>query len=160
MPPVSTLRALLDEAGSERWLDQATLEAWGREFGALLPVGSVVALHGDLGAGKTTLVRALAIGLGVRDLDAVTSPTYALVHEYPTDTGHVVHADLYRVRRAEELEQLGWHDAIRAARATLVEWPEQVPGALPREAWHVELAHVPHRPDVRALRVHGGPPTV
>jgi tRNA threonylcarbamoyladenosine biosynthesis protein TsaE len=154
------LRALVDEAATERWLDRATLEAWGRQFGALLPLGSVVALHGDLGAGKTTLVRAIAAGLDVMELDAVTSPTYALVHEYDSPHGIVLHADLYRVRRPEELEQLGWDDALRAARAALVEWPEQVHGAIPAMAWHIELAHVPTRPDVRALRLRGGPPRV
>jgi tRNA threonylcarbamoyladenosine biosynthesis protein TsaE len=153
-------QALLHEAATERWLDLAGLEAWGQRLGALLPHGGVVALHGDLGAGKTTLVRAMAVGLGVADLDAVTSPTYALVHEYETALGPVLHADLYRVRRPEELEQLGWDDALRAARAALVEWPEQVPGALPADAWHVALAHVPARPDVRAVRVRGGPPRV
>lgn len=156
----SRWQALLREAATERWFDLAALQAWGEEFGALLPDGGVVALHGDLGAGKTTLVRAIAAGLRVAALDAVTSPTYALVHEYDSPLGAVLHADLYRVRRPEELEQLGWDDALRAARAALVEWPEQVPGAVPAEAWHVELAHVPARPDVRAVRVRAGPPRV
>lgn len=147
------LATLLAEAATGVALDEAAMASWGRTLGRLLPSGAVIALHGELGAGKTTLVRALAEGLDVLDLAAVTSPTYAIVHEYATPHGPVLHADLYRLRRREELEPLGWEEAVAGARATLVEWPERAPAALPADAWHVILAHVPGRPSVRSLRV-------
>lgn len=148
-----SLANLLAEVAAGVALDEAAMASWGRALGRVLPSGTVVALHGDLGAGKTTLVRALAEGLGVLDRADVTSPTYAIVHEYATPLGPVLHADLYRLRRREELEPLGWDEALAGARAALVEWPERAPAAVPADAWHVTLAHVPGRPSVRSLRV-------
>jgi tRNA threonylcarbamoyl adenosine modification protein YjeE len=148
-----TLAALRAGAEQGRVLSRAELAAWGRALGRMLPHGTVLALHGDLGAGKTTLVRALAEGLGVCAPEEVVSPTYAIVHEHATATGVLLHADLYRLHDPRELEQLGWDEALGAARAAVVEWPERAPSALPREAWHLQLAHVPDRPDVRALRL-------
>jgi tRNA threonylcarbamoyl adenosine modification protein YjeE len=110
-----------------------------------------LALHGDLGAGKTTLVRAMASGLGVSDAFAVTSPTYALVHQYETASGTVVHADFYRVRRPAELDELGWDEMLAGARAAIVEWPEQAEDRLPADAVHLALSHVVGAPGVRAL---------
>lgn len=131
---------------------EARMTDWARELGAAWPAGTVLALHGDLGAGKTTLVRALATGLGVLDAAAVTSPTYAVVHEYDTALGPVVHADLYRVRRPAELDELGWEELLARARAVLVEWPEQGGDRLPSDAVHLALAHVGGTAAVRSLR--------
>ncbi len=128
---------------------------WGRAFGAALPHGAVVALHGELGAGKTTLVRAIAAGLGVLDLAEVTSPTYALVHEYRAANGVVVHADLYRLRRADELDELGWEELLAGARAALVEWPERADGRLPVTTRHLALSHLPTDPERRRLEQRG-----
>jgi tRNA threonylcarbamoyl adenosine modification protein YjeE len=128
---------------------------WGRTFGAALPQGAVVALHGELGAGKTTLVRAIAEGLGVIDLAEVTSPTYALVHEYHAANGVVVHADLYRLRRADELDELGWEELLAGARAALVEWPERANGRLPANTRHLALSHLTADPARRRLEQRG-----
>lgn len=136
--------------------DVLTLEqssAWGRALGAALPGGTVLALHGELGAGKTTLVRAICEGLGVFDLGAVTSPTFALLHEYDAVRGLVVHADLYRLKSPEELEQLGWDELVKRAAATLVEWPDRGGEYLPARALHVWLAHESGRPDHRRVRI-------
>ncbi len=136
--------------------DPLTLDesnAWGRAFGAALAPGSVVALHGELGAGKTTLVRAICEGLGVSDPDAVTSPTFALLHEYDVADGVVVHADLYRLKSSGELAQFGWDELLARARATLVEWPERATEWMPDATLHVQLQHVPNQPNVRRIRV-------
>jgi tRNA threonylcarbamoyl adenosine modification protein YjeE len=100
-----------------------------------LKFGDAVALWGDLGAGKTTLARAILRALGV-DED-VPSPTFTLVQSYPT-LPPVAHFDLYRLKSAREMDELGFDDAL-ADGAVLVEWPERAPEALPLDALHVRL---------------------
>jgi tRNA threonylcarbamoyl adenosine modification protein YjeE len=102
--------------------------------GGLKP-GDAVALWGDLGAGKTTLARAILRALGVTD--DVPSPTFTLVQSYETQP-RVAHFDLYRLKNAREMEELGFDDAL-AEGAVLVEWPERAPEALPPEALHIRL---------------------
>jgi tRNA threonylcarbamoyladenosine biosynthesis protein TsaE len=136
--------------------DPAALEAWGRALGAALPRPAVVTLAGELGAGKTTLVRALCAGLGVTDPDAVTSPTFALLQEYPAPDGPVVHADLYRLRRPADLDALGWEEVVATARVLLVEWPEVAAATLPAGTIAIRLGHDPADPDRRRLEVSGG----
>lgn len=115
MGPFSFMRLLL-------WRTLHTLEdtqALAREVLPLLPQGAVVALKGPLGVGKTTFVRFLAEALGFGG--RVTSPTYTLIHTYPTPEGPLVHADLYRLRNPQALlPQL--LAAGEEARLTLVEW--------------------------------------
>jgi tRNA threonylcarbamoyladenosine biosynthesis protein TsaE len=84
------------------------------------PGGSLLVLSGPLGAGKTTLTRFLAEALG-SDAD-VTSPSYTLVHEYPTPQGVLVHIDAYRLPDAAALEQLGLDETLDRARLVVVEW--------------------------------------
>ena len=127
--------------------------AWGRALGAALPARTVLALHGELGAGKTTLVRAICEGLGVHDLGAVTSPTFALLHEYESSRGLVLHADLYRLRSPDELEQLGWDELVSRATVTLVEWPERAGSYLPVTTVHVMLSHIAGDADHRNILV-------
>ncbi len=133
--------------------DRASLEAWGRAFGAALPRPAVVTFSGELGAGKTTLVRAVCAGLGVTDLNAVTSPTFALIQEYPSPGGTVVHADLYRLRSAAELDGLGWDEIVATAPVLLVEWPERAADTLPPGTINVELSHDPDDAGRRRMRV-------
>lgn len=130
-------------------LTESELERWGAEFTQGLALPACVALHGDLGAGKTSLVRAIARAMGV--VDPVTSPTYAIVHEYRSPRGPVHHLDLYRLEGAHQLPQLGWEDLIRSRGLVLVEWPERAEAALPAGAVHLTLEHVPGRPTVRRL---------
>lgn len=115
--------------------------AWGEALGAALRPGDVVALRGDLGAGKTTLVRAMAHGYGVRE--EVTSPTYALLHRYDSPRGVVHHADLYRLSGPAELAQLGWDDLFDGTAVVVVEWPERAGSLLPMPTVEVLLASVP-----------------
>lgn len=98
--------------------------------------GDAVALWGDLGAGKTTLARAILHAMGVTE--DVPSPTFTLLQSYETHPP-VSHYDLYRLKNARELEELGFDDAL-ADGVVLVEWPERAPEALPPEALHVRLS--------------------
>ncbi len=110
--------------------------ALGRAIAGGLCVGDAVALWGDLGAGKTTLARAILQALGVTE--DVPSPTFTLVQSYDT-APPVAHYDLYRLKHAREMQELGLDDALDTG-AVLVEWPERAPEALPPEALHVRLA--------------------
>jgi tRNA threonylcarbamoyladenosine biosynthesis protein TsaE len=114
-------------------------DALGVALARALPEQSVVAyLQGDLGAGKSTLARALLRALGVTG--AIRSPTYTLVERYPLpDGGEAAHLDLYRIAAARELDFLGL-DELRGARLWLVEWPERGAGALPGADLEVQLA--------------------
>lgn len=130
-------------------LDEPALVRWGEAFGAALQAPAVVTLAGDLGAGKTTLVQAIARGLGVAD--DVTSPTYALVHRYDSPRGAVHHLDLYRLRDPSQLAQLGWDDILRDEGIVLIEWPDRAGTALPAGHQALTLAHLPGDPARRRL---------
>jgi tRNA threonylcarbamoyladenosine biosynthesis protein TsaE len=115
----------------------AELQAIGERLGRLLAAGDVLALIGPLGAGKTTFVQGLARGLEVPPDRHVASPTFALVNEHP---GRVplVHADLYRINDARELEELGLADAYDRA-AVAIEWLDRFPDAAPSERLTIEI---------------------
>lgn len=135
------------------------MQEWGRAFGRALVTPAVVTLAGDLGAGKTTLVRAIAEGLGVRDLTAVTSPTFAIVQEYSAPERRIVHADLYRLRSVRELDALGWDDIVAHSDVLLVEWPDCASGTLPEHTIALSLAHPEHDDECRLLNVQHSHPT-
>jgi tRNA threonylcarbamoyl adenosine modification protein YjeE len=130
-------------------LDEAALVRWGEEFGRARVAPAFVTLSGDLGAGKTTLVRAIARAMGATH--AVTSQSYALVSEYASPRGPVIHVDLYRLRGPAELSQIGWDDILRARATVLVEWPDRAEGFLPAGQVALRLEHVDGRPDIRRL---------
>lgn len=114
-------------------------EALGAELAAELSAGDVVLVHGELGAGKTTLVRGAARALGVRG--PVTSPTFSIGHRYRGAGVTVTHLDLYRLHslHAEDPELL--EDYLGPQRIAFVEWPEAGSGELPRARLRVTLAH-------------------
>jgi len=125
-------------------------EALGARLAVRLAPGDVLALHGDLGAGKTHLVRGLIAGLG-GDPVQVTSPTFTLVHEYATPGPLVYHVDAYRLNHPDEFCRIGGEEILDAQDAiTVVEWPERLGNLLPRNTLHVTLHH--GGGDVRRVR--------
>jgi tRNA threonylcarbamoyladenosine biosynthesis protein TsaE len=129
-------------------LTEAQLIAEAERLGRALPAGSVVYLEGELGAGKTTAVRALARGLGVDE--ATSSPTYALVHRYAGRRGPVFHLDCFRLRSPAEAADLDWEGLVGEGDVLLVEWPEHAAGWVPPATHRVCLGHVAD-PDRRAV---------
>ena len=117
--------------------------ALGRGIGERCRGGERIALVGDLGAGKTTFTRGLAEGLGVA-WEAVSSPTFTILHEHADgrDGLRLVHADLYRVGEAEELEALGWEELLSMSGVVLVvEWADRLPTCIPEPDLRVRLGH-------------------
>ncbi|WJW74825.1 tRNA (adenosine(37)-N6)-threonylcarbamoyltransferase complex ATPase subunit type 1 TsaE [Thiohalobacter sp. IOR34] len=130
---------------------EAAMEAFGARLAAVLPPGSRVYLAGELGAGKTTLVRGLLRGLGYRG--RVKSPTYALVEPYEIDGRPVYHLDLYRLSDPEELEWIGIRELFADDALCLIEWPERGAGVLPPADLHIEIRHAG---EARRLRLAAG----
>ena len=120
-------------------LAEPELRAWGEEFGRSAAAPLVVAISGDVGAGKTTLVQAICRGAGVRE--EVTSPTFALVHRYDGARWPVYHLDLYRTRSPDELTQIGWDEIVAEHALILIEWPERAGDRLPAGAVPLALEH-------------------
>ena len=116
--------------------DLAATEALGGRIAAGLGIGDAVALRGDLGAGKTTLSRAILRALGVTE--SVPSPTFTLVQTYETPGLAVRHYDLYRIQNPRELDELGLEEALEDG-AVLIEWPENAGNRLPGDTLHVVL---------------------
>jgi tRNA threonylcarbamoyladenosine biosynthesis protein TsaE len=109
----------------------------GREFSARLIPGSVVAIVGELGAGKTRFVQGICGGLGITG--HVASPTFTLVHEYRGRTGPVYHFDLYRLRSLDEAVEFGFEEYFRTEAICLLEWAEKVERLLPPLRFQVAL---------------------
>lgn len=108
------------------------------EIAALLHGTEVVAYFGDLGAGKTTFTRFLCEALGVRD--EVTSPTFAMVHEYHSGPFPVYHFDMYRVEGEDSLFSTGYYDYLGRG-LLLIEWSENIRELLPEDAWRITLSY-------------------
>ncbi|MEE2680782.1 MAG: tRNA (adenosine(37)-N6)-threonylcarbamoyltransferase complex ATPase subunit type 1 TsaE [Planctomycetota bacterium] len=123
--------------------DPDTTEAYGFQLGSGCEGGERIALIGELGAGKTTLMRGFARGMGV-DSSEVTSPTFTLlaVHE-PTNSGlQLVHGDAYRLGSREELDAVGWEEYMADPHSVVVlEWPQRVEGALGSDPITIEIMH-------------------
>jgi len=109
--------------------NEEEMEALGAALGAELPPGSVLALVGGLGAGKTRMVKGLARGAGYGG--EVTSPTFALVHEYRGGRLPLFHLDLYRLKSANELLAIGWDEFLDEGGLVIVEWADLFPELLP-----------------------------
>ena len=134
-------------------LGLSELEAWGETFARAQLLPCVITLSGDLGTGKTTLARALCKGFGVRDVNAVTSPTFAILQEYAADGFSVAHADLYRLKNDSELDALGWDEIVDSAQALIVEWPERATRSWPVGAVHIVLSYAGSNLATRTLSV-------
>jgi tRNA threonylcarbamoyladenosine biosynthesis protein TsaE len=131
--------------------DEAATAELGARIAAALAPGDVVALSGELGAGKTALARAILRGRGVQG--HVPSPTFTLVQAYETPDLTVHHFDLYRIERASELSELGLDDAVEGG-AVLIEWPERgMPASLTADALKIILE--PTGETIRELKISG-----
>lgn len=137
-------------------LNQAEMEAWGEQIGREVERPAVLALRGDLGAGKSTLARAIARGAGVRG--PVPSPTFNLLFRYQTPLGVLLHFDLYRLHDPEQVWELGWEEIGAPGELVLVEWPERAEGLLPRERWDLWLGETADAGRRRVLAGAGGEP--
>jgi len=118
--------------------DLAATEALGRRLGELLFPGAVLALVGQLGAGKTHLTRAIAEGLGVRNPAAVNSPTFVLIQEYPARLP-IYHFDAYRLSGPREFAELGVDEYFRGDGVCIVEWADKVESTLPADRLRIEI---------------------
>jgi tRNA threonylcarbamoyladenosine biosynthesis protein TsaE len=98
---------------------------------------SIVAFEGEMGTGKTTLIQSIVSQLGSKD--TISSPTFGLVHQYTTTKGKVIHMDLYRLEKEDELEQLGFEDYIQTGDLCFIEWPEMVAKAIEGECHHIHI---------------------
>jgi tRNA threonylcarbamoyladenosine biosynthesis protein TsaE len=113
----------------------------GREIAVHLQPPCLVLLQGDLGAGKTTLVKGIVAGLGAASEDEVTSPSFTFVHEYGAP-GSVYHADLYRIEGARDLATLGLEDLSSQAATVLVEWGEKLGDNAPIPCVKIRMEHL------------------
>ncbi|MEE9434086.1 MAG: tRNA (adenosine(37)-N6)-threonylcarbamoyltransferase complex ATPase subunit type 1 TsaE [Sphingorhabdus sp.] len=130
--------------------DEAAMLALGRELAGKLKAGDMVVINGQLGAGKTVLCKGILRGFGF--MGDVTSPSYGLIHEYapPETTIPVSHADLYRLKSPQEIEEIGLLED-NDGRLTLIEWAERVPALKAAASLHVDIAFL--APDRREISI-------
>ncbi|HEX5393679.1 MAG TPA: tRNA (adenosine(37)-N6)-threonylcarbamoyltransferase complex ATPase subunit type 1 TsaE [Rhodocyclaceae bacterium] len=136
--PDHTARSNSSDSLSLDLADEAATKSFGAALGAVLQVGDVVTLEGDLGAGKTTLVRGLLEGLGYTG--KVKSPTYALVEPHAVSGLNLYHFDFYRLNQPEEYLEAGLDEYFSGQGICLVEWPDKAAPYLPEPDLRVELA--------------------
>ena len=129
----------------------AQTEAVGMALGKTLHPGAVIAYRGDLGAGKTAFTRGLARGLGCTE--QVTSPTYTIVNEYVTGRLPLFHFDMYRLKSADDLWDIGWDDYLERGGVCAVEWSENVEDAM-EDAIYVTIEKTGI--DSRRITIEGG----
>ena len=141
-------------------LDEAQLVEWGREIGSTVEAPVILALRGDLGAGKSVLARAVARGTGI---DApMPSPTFNLLFQYEGEGRTVIHMDLYRLEDANEVWELGWRELGDGDQIVLIEWPERAETLLPQPRWDIYLDPVEDDATRRriAMEAVGDPPLI
>ncbi len=128
----------------------AETQAFAEKFAAQLHPGDVVALYGDLGAGKTFLVKAICRALGSEE--EPTSPTFTIINEYHASDGlFLYHFDFYRIEHPAELVNLGLEEYFYNDHICFIEWPEKIAAHLPPARYEVHLQFVPARPEAREI---------
>lgn len=150
--------AILNVASAER------MQALGRAIGAAIDHSDggaeqpfIIALEGELGAGKTTLVGGMLRAYGITG--PVRSPTYTLIEPYETERRTLYHLDLYRLVDPDEVEPLGIRELLAGPAVLLIEWPSRAAGALPPADLRIEIAYPPGGGEGREVRLipHSGP---
>ena len=117
----------------------STIHEAAKAFVRAMDDNTVFAFYGKMGAGKTTFIKALCEALGVTE-DVITSPTFAIVNEYRSDSGELIyHFDFYRIKRLEEVYDMGYEDYFYSGALCFIEWPELVEELLPADAVKVEI---------------------
>ena len=126
-------------------------EGIGLKIGRTLAPGMLVKLYGDLGAGKTTMVRGIAAAFGIRPEDVI-SPSFTMITEYDS-MPKLYHIDLYRLADGGDIEDIGIWDCIRRDSVTLIEWPEHADNELPADAVSIRIGHAGD--DERHIEIEG-----
>lgn len=129
----------------------AETEAVGFKLGRLLRAGMLIKLYGELGAGKTTMVKGIARAFGI-DKDEVISPSFTIITEY-VSSPRLYHVDLYRIAGGRDLESTGFWDCMGKDSITVVEWPEHADDELPQDALSVRIVH--HTAHEREIEIEG-----
>jgi len=122
----------------------------GRRIGARLKRGDVVCLYGDLGAGKTTMVKGIASALGISERD-ITSASYTIIAEYDADVPFY-HIDLYRLT-PEQVPDMGLHEYLGSDGISVIEWAERAEGEIPDDSIRISLNHIEE--DLREIEIRG-----
>lgn len=130
--------------------DLAATVALGKRLGEMAMPGDIITLSGELGSGKTTLAQAIALGLEVPAEQPVTSPTFAVLHEYQGRLPFY-HLDLYRLGHEEELYELGLEEYLYGEGLCVIEWPDRLAGLLPPERLEIAIAFADQEPARRAV---------
>lgn len=122
------------------------------DFAAKLSGGNVVSLYGDLGSGKTQIVKGICLGLGVTQ--TVNSPTFIIVNEYTSGQfPKIFHFDLYRMKTQDEILNMGFLDYIDSTSIVLIEWPERVEDILPEGTIKIHIAHTVEEENWRWIKL-------
>ncbi|MCG6534303.1 MAG: tRNA (adenosine(37)-N6)-threonylcarbamoyltransferase complex ATPase subunit type 1 TsaE [Syntrophales bacterium LBB04] len=125
------------------WISHGPQETYsfGKSLGETLQGGAVIALMGELGAGKTCLTQGIAGGLGVPEGYVITSPTFTLINEYPGRL-NLYHMDMYRLSGVEDLDEIGYDACFTEKGVVVIEWAERIRGALPEGTIFILLKHL------------------
>lgn len=124
----------------------------GKKIAESLKNGDVIALYGELGSGKTRIVKGICKGLGVED--NVNSPTFMIVNEYYSGTaGTVYHFDFYRLKTEDEINSMGFTDYLNSGNIILIEWPEHAERLLPNHTIKIRLAHTEESEEHRWIKI-------
>lgn len=124
----------------------------GKALASKLKSGSIVALFGELGSGKTQFIKGICSGLGVKEI--ITSPTFIIINEYNSPVaGKIFHFDLYRMKNKKEVLDLGFEDYLNSEGIILIEWPELIENILPLQTNKIHLFHSGVDENTRDIRM-------
>jgi tRNA threonylcarbamoyladenosine biosynthesis protein TsaE len=141
--PAALIRKRMEKRADKEVVKQVNspeeMIALGCEWAGELSAGSILALQGGLGAGKTHFTKGVATGLGCNA--EVTSPTFTLAHEYTGGRLPLYHFDFYRMDSEDEVLRIGWDEYLDEAGVVVVEWPDKFPGLLPPETIWLKIDH-------------------
>lgn len=126
--------------------------AVGKKIGTKLKLGDVVGFYGELGSGKTTMIKGVAMGLGVKEQSLVKSPSFVMINEYK-GRYPIYHIDLYRIKNAGEILSIGFDEYLYGEGVCLIEWAEKAEKELPENIIKIELEVV--NPEQRKIRITG-----